>query len=136
MPACLRTLWLALTLAFAAAGPAVADDLSEFAAAVDRAAAQYHFTLCAVETSGREETAAEVRLLRQEWQGLIERLEHARPAEFAGDDFYAITLTQIDARLVAALIVIDIGSREAARAALLPIGDTLTRMRKRTRRAR
>ena len=130
MLASVRTILLALALGFAAL-PACADNLSDFAAALERAAAQYHFALRAVETRGREETAAEVRLFRQEWQGLIDRLDHQRPAEFEGDNFYAITLTEIDARLVAALIVIDIGSREAAREALTPIGETLVRLRER-----
>jgi hypothetical protein len=126
-----RTTLLALALLTC---PAMADDLSEFAAAVERATAQYHFALRTLETSSREATAAEVSLLRQEWQGLIERLDHRRPAEFAGDNFYAITMTEIDARLVAAMIVIDIGSREAAREALAPIGETLAKLRDRAER--
>ena len=126
-----RTVVLSLALA---ALPAAADDREDFAAAVERVAAQYNFALRAVETSGREQTAVEVRLLRQEWQGLIDRLEHKRPAEFDGDDFYAITITEVDALLVGALIVIDIGSRDAARAALAPIGQTLAKLRERTDR--
>ncbi len=39
---------------------------------------------------------------------------------------------QVDARIVGALIVIDIGSREAARDALAPIADTLSRLRTRS----
>ena len=35
---------------------------------------------------------------------------------------------QIDMRIVSALIVIDIGSREAARDALAPIAETLSRL--------
>jgi hypothetical protein len=128
-----RMMLLALVFAFAAR-PACADDLSDFAAALERAAAQYHFALRALETRGREETAAEVRLFRQEWQRLIERVDQKSPAEFEGDDFYAVSLTEVDARLVAALIVIDIGSRDAAREALKPIGETLARLRERAGR--
>ena len=40
-------------------------------------------------------------------------------------------MMQIDMAVVGALIVIDIGSREAARAALTPIGDTLAKLRER-----
>jgi hypothetical protein len=128
-----RTVVLSLAFALAALS-AAADDLQNFAAAVERVAAQYNFALRAVDTSGREQSAAEVRLLRQEWQGLIDRLEHKRPSEFDGDDFYAITMTEVDALLVGALIVIDIGSRDAARAALAPIGETLAKLRERTDR--
>jgi hypothetical protein len=38
-------------------------------------------------------------------------------------------MTQVDAQLVG--IMIDIGSREAARAALAPIGETLAKLRER-----
>jgi hypothetical protein len=62
-----RTILLALVLG-SGTPPATADNLSDFAAALERAAAQYHFALRALETRGREETAAEVRLFRQEWQ--------------------------------------------------------------------
>jgi hypothetical protein len=126
-----RTILLALALG---AWPVAADDLGDFAAAVERAAAQYHFTLRTLESSGREQTAAEVRLLRQEWQGLIERLDNKRPAEFEGDDFYASVMTEVDMRLVTTMIVIDIGSREAAREALTPIGATLAKLRERAER--
>lgn len=124
----------ALVLALAAGLPAAADDLGEFTAAVDRAAAQYHFALRALETSGREQTAAEVRLLRQAWQGVIDRLDQRRPAEFEGDDYFARTMTEVDTALVAAMIVIDIGSRDAARDALAPIGATLAKLRERAER--
>ena len=40
-------------------------------------------------------------------------------------------LIQVDVGLIGALIVIDIGNREAARGALAPIGDTLARLRAR-----
>ena len=119
-------------LALVLAVPAAADDLKTFGMAVERAAAQYHMVLRTLETSGRDQTAAEVRLFRQAWQDLIGRFEANRPTELEGDDFYAITFTEIDVRLVAALIVIDIGSRDAAREALKPIGETLARLRERT----
>jgi hypothetical protein len=40
---------------------------------------------------------------------------------------------QIDMSIVGALIVISIGSREAARDALAPIGDTLASLRRQPR---
>ena len=40
-------------------------------------------------------------------------------------------MLQIDMAIVGALIVIDIGSREAARAALTPIGERLAKLRER-----
>jgi hypothetical protein len=128
-----RTVLMALAVALTAA-PATADDAGDFAAAIERVAAQYHFTLQALETSGREQTAVEVRLLRQEWQSLVERYAASHRSEFADGEPLATTFTVIDTSLVGALIVNDIGSRDAARTALKPIGETLARLRERTER--
>ena len=114
--------------------PAAADDLEDFADAVERAELQYRIALRTLESSGRDETAAEVRLFRAGWQDVIARLDSNRPAESEGDDSYAATMTADRHGLVGALIVIDIGSREAARAALAPIGETLAKLRERAER--
>ena len=130
MPSILRLARILLTLG-CLAQPAAAEDMSDFAAAVDRADAQYRVTLSTLETSSREQTAVEVRAFREAWQELIERLAGNHPALFKADTYYATTFTQVDAQLVGALIVIDIGNRAAARAALAPIGETLARLRER-----
>lgn len=127
-----RTILLALLLA--APLPASADSLGDFAAAVERAELQYRITLRTLETSGRDETAAQVGLFREAWQNVIAQLDNNRPAEFEGDESYAATMTQVDAQLVGIMIVIDIGSRDAARAALTPVGDALTKLRERAAR--
>jgi hypothetical protein len=127
----LRMTLLALILASAPLR-AFADDLEQFTVAIERAELQYRVALRTLESSGRDETAAEVRLFREAWQDAIARLDKNPPEQFAGDESYAATMTEIDARLVGALIVIDIGSREAARSALAPIGETLARLRERT----
>jgi hypothetical protein len=125
-----RSIALALILAIAA--PAVAaDDLQDFADAVERAELQYRFALHTLESSGREQTATEVRHFREALQDVIARLESNRPAQFEGDDSYAATMMQIDTAIVGALIVINIGGRETARAALAPIGETLAKLRER-----
>lgn len=130
MPTAARTLLLAVILA---ASPVVAgaDDLTDFSAAVERAELQYRIALRTLESAGRDETAAEVRLFRETWQDVIARLDSHRPAQFEGDESYAVTMTQVDAALVGVLIVIDIGSRDAARAALAPLGETLAKLRER-----
>jgi hypothetical protein len=127
----LRTTLLALILASAPLC-ASADDLEQFTAAVERAELQYRVALRTLESSGRDETAAEVRLFRQAWQDVITTLDKNPPRQFAGDGSYAATMTEIDARVVGALIVIDIGSREAARGALAPIGETIAKLRERS----
>ena len=51
-----------------------------------------------------------------------------RTAAIAETDDLAGLLMQIDARIVGAAIAIDIGSREAARDALVPIADVLAQL--------
>jgi hypothetical protein len=106
-----------------------ADELADFRTAIDRANAQYQHALRVLETRGREETTVEVERLRESWQAVIDRFGSKPPAPYADDDLHAITFTEIDARIVGALIVIGFGSREAARDALAPIGETLARLR-------
>jgi hypothetical protein len=126
----LRPVLLTLLLAITPIGVA-ADDLADFSKALERAELQYRIALRTLESAGRDETATEVRLLREAWQNVITRLDHNRPAQFEGDDSYAATMMEIDVSMVGAMIVIDIGSREAARAALAPIGETLAKLRER-----
>ena len=126
-----RTLLLAVILA---ASPVVAgaNDLKDLADAVERAELQYQIALRTLESAGRDETAAEVRLFREALQDAIARLDdEQRPPKSESDDFYAGTMLQIDMAIVGVLIVIDIGSREAARAALTPIGERLAKLRER-----
>jgi hypothetical protein len=113
---------------------AAADELADFHAAVAQASAQYRLAMTTLDTRGREETSAAVQRFRETWQVVIDRHAANRPAPPAGDDGddgdeYAGMFMQVDARIVGALIVIDIGSREAARDALAPIADTLSRLR-------
>jgi hypothetical protein len=130
MVTAVRTLLLALILA-AAPLAAGADDLKDFADAVERAELQYRLALRTLESSGREQTAAEVRLFRDALQDAIARLGEQQPPKSETDDSYSGTMLQIDMAIVGALIVIDIGSREAARAALAPIGERLAKLRER-----
>lgn len=110
------------------APPASADELADFQEAVAQASAQYRVAMTTLETRGREETSAAVQRFRQAWQIVIDRRESSRPAAFADAEQYAGLFMQVDARIVGALIVIDIGSRDAARDALAPIGETLLQL--------
>jgi hypothetical protein len=109
-----------------------ADELAEFRAAVDRANTQYQQTMRVLETRGREETTAEVEHLRDSWHAIIDRFGSNPPVPYGGGNAETVTFTEIDARIVGALIVIGFGTREAARDALAPIGETLARLRVRS----
>jgi len=123
---------LSALLALWLVAPAGADELADFRAAVERASAQYRVALQVLESSGPDETAAEVQRFREAWHAIMDKFGTNRPSAFDDDDLYATTLTEIDARVVGALIVIGIGRREAARDALTPIGDTLSRLQARS----
>jgi hypothetical protein len=114
---------------------AAADQLADFHAAVAQASAQYRLAMTTLDTRGREETSAAVQRFRETWQVVIDRHASNRPAATAAtadNDDYDGMFMQVDARIVGALIVIDIGSREAARDALAPIAETLSRLRTRS----
>jgi hypothetical protein len=118
----------ALAQSLLLSAPAKADELADFHAAVERAIDQYRFTMNTLESSGQAQTSAEVSRLREAWQAIADRFGPQRPAVFADDDEYGGMFMQIDVRLVGVLLVIDLGNRDAARSALAPIEETLTRL--------
>ncbi len=120
MLAAVLVLWFAL--------PARGDELADFQEAVALASAQYRVAMTTLETRGREETSTAVQRFRQAWQIVIDRRGSSTPAAFADAEQYAGLFMQVDARIVGALIVIDIGSRDAARDALAPIAETLSQL--------
>jgi len=125
----LRGLAAALLVALVtAASPTPADELADFQAAVERAAGEYRLALRTLETRGQDETAAAVHRLRAAWQAIGERFGANRPAAFADDENFAGMFMQIDVGLVGVLLIIDLGNRDGARAALAPIGETLARL--------
>jgi hypothetical protein len=102
-----------------------ADQYTDLHAALALAGAQYQVALKTLETRGREETAAEVSRLREAFHTVM---EHADRSALRLDPDYAGTLMQLDVSIVGVLLVIDFGSREAARDAFAPIGQSLTEL--------
>ena len=109
-----------------------ADDQAELRAALESAAARYEIVMAALEKGGRDQTAAEVRRFRESWQDLIMKFGSQPPAPGAEQEDTAGMFMQVDARIVGALVVIDIGGRDAARLALAPIGETLAELTRKT----
>ena len=107
--------------------PASADQRADLQAAFRVATAQYQIALKTLETRGREETAAEVSRLREAFQVVIAKFDENRAA-VGGDQEYAGLLMQLDTSIVGVMLVVDFGSREAARAALVPIGQALSEL--------
>jgi len=118
----------AMLCAWALAQAARCDELADFHAMVEQASAQYRLAMTTLETQGQPETAAAVHRLREAWQSIADRFGQNRPAAFADDDQYSTMFMLIDMRLVGVLLVIDMGNRAAARDALLPIEEILSRL--------
>jgi hypothetical protein len=118
---------VALLLALAVfASPVSGDELADFHAAVQDATVAYDRAMATLETRGQDETAAAVHRLRAAWQTIAERFGAKRP--IADDENFAAMLMQVDVSLVGVLLVIDLGNRDGARAALAPVGETLARL--------
>ena len=107
-----------------------ADERADLQAAFRLAIAQYQVALKTLETRGREETAAEVSRLREAFHAVIEQI-NANGDALRADPDLAGSLMQLDVSIVGVLLVIDFGSREAAREALLPVGQSLSELRAR-----
>jgi hypothetical protein len=104
-----------------------ADERAELEAAFKLASVQYQIALKTLETRGREETSAEVGRLRETFQAVIQQFD-ANRAALGLDQDYAGMLMQLDVSIVGVMLVIDFGSREAARDALTPIGESLAEL--------
>jgi hypothetical protein len=111
-------------------GAAGADEHSELEATFKLASAQYQIALKTLETRSREETAAEVYRLREALQTVIQKF-NANRAALGLDPDYDGMLLQLDVSMVGVMLVIDFGSREAARDALTPIGQRLAELQAR-----
>jgi len=123
-----RRLVLAALLVFALSFSVRSDELAEFHAAVEQAAAAHRVAMETLETSGQQETAAAVQQLRQIWQAINARFVNPAPAPFANDEKYPTMFMLIDTQLVGVLLVIDMGNRDAARNGLAPVGTTLSQL--------
>ncbi len=107
-----------------------ADERADLEAAFTLASAQYQVARKTLETRGREETSAEVSRLRETFQAVIQQCD-ANRAALGLDQDYAGMLMQLDGSIVGVMLVIDFGSREAARDALTPIGQSLVELQAR-----
>jgi hypothetical protein len=104
------------------------DELAEFHAAVELAAAEHRVAMDTLETSGQQETAAAVQRLRQVWQEINARFVKYPPGPFANDEQFPTMFMLVDTQLVGVLLVIDMGNRDAARNGLAPVGATLAQL--------
>jgi hypothetical protein len=123
-----RRLVLAAFLVLALSLSVRSDELADFHAAVEQAAAEHRVAMETLETQGQQETAAAVQQLRRTWQDINVRFARYPPGPFADDVKFPTMFMLIDTQLVGVLLVIDMGNRDAARNGLAPVGETLAQL--------
>jgi hypothetical protein len=116
-----------LGLALFAAGAAMADDVADFNAAVEQAAAHNRVALGYLRTGNIDLAAIEFDRLRTAW-GKVS--EHKRPKVFDGNLLYVTVMTDIATQLVAADMMLNAGRPQVMRKALISIRDDLYKLRK------
>jgi hypothetical protein len=111
-------------------GTAKADDLGDFNAAVEAAAAHNRVAIGYLRTGNVDLASLEIDQLRAAWAKLSQRFSGKRPAAFSGNVLYAKTLVGINARLVGADLLLKSGHLEGARQSLEAVRGDLYALRK------
>lgn len=118
---------LAALILFLAAGPARADDLADFNAAVEVASAHNRVAIGYLRTGNTDLAALELDRLRQAWARVGER---KRPEVFKDTTVYVTAMTDIAMRLITADMMLNSGRPAIARDALIAVRDNLYKLRK------
>ena len=119
---------VALVLALCSA-PALAGELADFNAAVEAASAHNRVALGYLRTGNTDLASLELDRLRQSWRGLSERYAGKPPDAFAGNALYGPLFTTVNARLVAADLMLNSGRPDAAAQSLDGMRDDLYALR-------
>lgn len=123
----LRAAILAL---FVLIGPAAADDLADFNAAVETASAHNRVAIGYLRTGNLDLALLEIDRLREAWGVFERRFAGKQPAAFDGVALYGTMFTGVHARLVAVDLMITMGKPEAVRQSLEAIRGDLYDLRK------
>jgi hypothetical protein len=123
---------LAVLLAGPAAAPraALADDMADFNAAVERAAAHNRVALGYLRTQSTELAQLELDRMKDAWGELTGRFGMNPPAAFKDNQLYVDTLVDVPTRIVAALIMLEMGRDDIARNSLQTIRLSLSKLRR------
>ena len=121
-----RLVSLAFLVFALAAAPAWADDLADFNAAVERAAAHNRVAIGYLRTGNVDLASVELDRLRQAFEQVTAR---KRPAVFDGK-LYVKAMTDVAMRLITADMLLNSGRADPARQSLLAVRDDLYSLRK------
>jgi hypothetical protein len=111
-------------------GPAKADDLADFNAAVEAAESHNRVAIEYLRTGNIDLASLEIDRLRASWAKLNGQFAGKRPAIFDGNNYYVVAMTDIAARLITADMMMNSGHPDVTRQALLAIRNDLYRLRK------
>jgi hypothetical protein len=114
------------------AGPrlAAAGDLADFNAAVEKAAGHNRVAIGYLRTGNTDLASLELDRLRDAWRALNARFAGKPPDAFEGNPLYGTAIVNINARLVAADMMLKSGRAEAASQSLTAIRGDLYDLRK------
>ena len=126
LPSIARAACLALVFV---AGAAVADDLSDFNAAVEKAESHNRVAIGYLRTGNIDLASLEIDRLRDSWGALQQRFAGNRPQAFDGKH-YVTSMTDIAMRLITADMMLKSGRADAARQSLEAIRGDLYDLRK------
>ncbi|HVG51319.1 MAG TPA: hypothetical protein VM867_06785 [Xanthobacteraceae bacterium] len=114
----------------ALASPAFADDLADFNAAVERAAAHNRAALGYLRTESVDLAAVELNRMKTAWGDLTGRFGATPPAALRDNKLYTETLVDVPVRIVTATMMLDFGRVEIARNSLQAIRLSLSNLRR------
>lgn len=118
-----------LVLVLVTGATAKADDLADFNAAVEAAAAHNRVAIGYLRTGNADLASLEIDRLRAAWGRLTQRFSGHRPAAFKDNPLYGKTLIGIDARLVGAELIMKMGRLDAVRQSLQAVRGDLHALR-------
>ena len=129
LPSLARIATLCFAL-MAGLAPARAGDLADFNAAVEKAAGHNRVAIGYLRTGNTDLASLELDRLRQAWGALAERFSGRAPDAFDGNALFGTTLVNVNARLVAADMMLKSGRPEATSQSLTAIRGDLYDLRK------
>jgi hypothetical protein len=119
---------LALLLGVLAGPPARADDLSDFHAAVEKAASHQRIAIGYLRTGNVDLASLEIERMREAWAGVAAL---KRPAALNRDpQLYTKIMLDVATRLIGATLVLDMGRPDVARDSLQAIRAEISALRK------
>jgi hypothetical protein len=127
-------MWLrsvrAAILVLALCGSAAADELSDFNAAVESAAAHNRVAIGYLRTGNLDLAALEIDRLREAWDRMAQRFTTNRPAAFEGNPHYGPLWTTESTRFVGIDLMIKMGKPDAVANSLNGLRGDLYALRK------